>query len=135
MEKYITKEKAQSLEVTLRNSRDQKVTLSFWDIIKKEKDCGGGTYFPTELAEIQDPKERDWLEAIEVPVFNVRFNPETQENEFCEPYWGKTNGLYSTDAYLKTMFWHEGKWLNASSYRPEIVRPMDWREFVSPLFK
>ena len=135
MDKYITAEVAKATEFTLRNSRDQEVTLSLWNIIQQDKECSDFCFFPVQLAQIPEPKEGDWLEAVQVPVFNGRRNPETGEDEFCEPYWDVKDGLYSTDAYLETMFWHDGVWHHASSYRPEIVRSMHWSEFKSPLFK
>lgn len=135
MEKYITKEMAENIEFTLKNSREQEVTLSLWDAIQHEEECSDFCFFLVQLAQLPDPKDGDWMEVLRVPVFNGKENPETGENEFCPTYWDVKDGLYSTDVSVEKMFWHEGSWYHASAYRPPELRDKHWEDFITPLFK
>lgn len=134
MDKYITAEVAKTTEFTLMNSRGQEVTLNLWEVIQKAEECTDFCYFPTDLAQLPNPKEGDWLEALKVPVFNGRQNPETGEDEFCQPYWDTKGEYYSSEVYSEQMFWHEGRWYHASAYRPPELRDKHWEEFIVPLF-
>lgn len=137
MDRYITMEDANTVEITLKNSRDQELTLNLGEIIRETNREGYHIdYFPKELS--FHGKEGDWMEVIKIPTYNGKYNEETGEDEFCFPQWCEWSpGHYDSNIVVDRWFWHEDSWHAPVSYMPPDIKKAtnnNWEAFRVPVF-
>ena len=137
MDRYITMKDALTQEITLKNSKGQEVTLNLGKVILETNEQGiDHSYFPEELS--FKGKIGDWIEVLVIPTANGKYNPETDEDEFCPPYWRTWGeGMYDADIKVDRLFWHDGAWQYPINYMPEDVKKEvngNWEAFRVPLF-